>query len=481
MLKSFTCILFFISLFFTGCAYKTTTNEIARFDSVLQENSCDFSLVDKKLKNGDDIILWSIQGGALARNCKDFAKSTEMFDEAELHYKLDVDMKNPMLEISDKAKSILINNNANPYEGGVHEKILVNTYKALNFLALNDKANARVEINRALERQRIAKEYFANDIAYLEKKNAANLKELKNTQDLYNTLVTLKAERDAKKSGVKTDVQTLNFNENSIDVAFNRYTQNSASAAYADFINPFTTYLSALFLLNDRSYQRAVDLFKEGLQMDPKNMQIAKDFALADKMAGEFNANFKEHFVWLLYENGLGAVRGEFIIDLPLFLVSDSLIYSGIALPTLEPRSLSYPFLSIKNNSGDNFRTYVIADIDAIIGAEFNKRYLGLAAEAIISAAAKTIIQKQLDDVYPVLGFLGFIYQITTTKADTRSWSALPKRFEAASIPIKDGNIIIVDENGVILHEEFLQNDKNVIIYLKSSQKGQIITHKIYL
>jgi hypothetical protein len=460
--------------------YKSTTSELAQFDNILQENRCDFSIVDKKLKKGDDIILWSIQGGSLARNCGDFAKSTQFFDEAELHYKFDVDMKNPLLEVRDKTKSILINNNANPYEGNVYEKIMVNTYKALNFLALNDKENARVEINRALERERIAKEYFANDIASLEKKNAANLQELKNTQDLYNSFAKLKAEREEKKSGVKTKAQTFDFNENSIELAFEKYTQNSASA-YSNFINPFTTYLSALFLLNDRSYQRAVDLFKEGLQIDPKNMQIAKDFMMADKMAGEFNARFNEHYVWLIYENGFGAARGEFTIDLPLFLASDSLIYSSIALPTLVFRPLSYPFLTIKNDSGDSFRTYVIADMDSIASAEFNKRYFGLAAQAVISAAAKTVIQKQLNDIDPILGFLGFAYQIATTKADTRSWSALPKRFEAASIPIKDGNITIIDENGIILQKEFLQNDKNVIIYIKSLQKGQITVHKIYL
>jgi hypothetical protein len=50
----------------------------------------------------------------------------------------------------------------------------------------------------------------------------------------------------------------------------------------------------------------------------------------------------------------------------------------------------------------------------------------------------------------------------------------------AASIPIKDGDISIIDENGVILLNEFLQNDRNVIIYLKSSRSGQVITHKIY-
>ncbi|MDR3346964.1 MAG: hypothetical protein LBS73_07295, partial [Campylobacteraceae bacterium] len=446
----------FIPLFFAGCAYKSTNSEIARFDDILYENRCDFSLVDKKLKNGDDVILWSIQGAALARNCGDFKKSTQLFDEAELHYKLDVDLKNPLLSARDTTRSMLINNNANPYEGNVYEKTLVNTYKALNFLALNDKENARVELNRALERQRIAVEYFAKDIASLESKNAKSLQELKNSQELYNSA----ARRSASRKDKRSTPAPISFNENSIDAALNKYSQSVEGVVYPDFINPFATYISALFFLNDRSYQRAADLFKESLQINPKNPQIAKDFALADKMAGEFNANFKERYVWLIYENGLGAVKAEFRIDLPIFLISNSFLYTGIALPKLQFRNGSYRYLTIKNRSGDSFDTSLIANMDSVEAAEFDKRYFGIAMEAIISAAAKTVLQKQMNDIDPILGLLSLFYQVGTAKADVRGWSALPKYFMAASIPIKDGDISIIDENGVILLNEFLQNDR---------------------
>jgi hypothetical protein len=436
--------------------------------------------VDKKLKNGDDIILWSIQGAALARNCGDFKKSTELFDEAELYYKFDVDLKNPLLDARDMTRSILINNNANPYEGNVYEKTLVNTYKALNFLALNDKENARVELNRALERQRIAREYFAKDIASLEEKNAKNMQELKSSQELYNNLAQLSALKKDKKSNAKNAPAPISFNENSIDLALSKYSQSVEGVVYPEFINPFTTYISALFFLNDRSYQKAADLFKESLQMNPQNPQIAKDFALADKMAGEFNANFKERYVWLIYENGFGAVKAEFRIDLPIFLISNSFLYTAIALPKLQLRNGSYRYLTIKNSSGDSFDTSLIANMDSVEAAEFDKRYFGIAMEAIISAAAKTVLQKQMNDIDPLLGLLSLFYQVGTAKADVRGWSALPKYFMAASIPIKDGDIYIIDENGVILLNESLQNDRNVIIYLKSARTGQIITHKIY-
>lgn len=41
---------------------------------------------------------------------------------------------------------------------------MVNTYKALNYASLHDSANTRVEFNRALDRQRRAKDYFRSEI-----------------------------------------------------------------------------------------------------------------------------------------------------------------------------------------------------------------------------------------------------------------------------------------------------------------------------
>ncbi|MDR1975557.1 MAG: hypothetical protein LBQ18_01045 [Campylobacteraceae bacterium] len=443
-------------LFLGGCAYKTTLRESAQFENTLLKGQCDFSLIDKKLKSGDDAILWNIQAGSLARDCKEYKKSISFFDEAETRYKFDVDLKNPLITTKDRTKSILINNNLNDYEGNVYEKVMVNTYKALNFLNLGDKDNARVEFNRALERQRIAKEYFSNEIRKQEERNEKNLKTINNKP------------------------QDFNFNSKAVDIAMGKYAPNSGALAYADFINPFALYMSALFLLNDRSYQRAADLMRESYEMNPNNPQIKKDFALAETMASAMNAKFDQGYVWLIYENGLGAVKDETRIDLPLFIVSDSLIYTGVALPILRERGSSYGALFIKNGSGDSAKSEIVADMDAVIRAEFNKRFSAIAAEAMVSAAVKTISQKQLHDIDPLLGILGAIFQRVTTDADVRSWSALPKRFEAASIPIKDGNIEIIDENGVTLLKEFLPSDKNAIIYLKSALKGQITVHKIY-
>lgn len=482
-MKSLCIFLFAISiLFFNGCASFTysNANDIAKFDNMIANNNCDFTFVDKKLKDGDDVILWAIQGGTLARNCGDFNKSILYFDEAEYRYKYDVDLQNSIINIAHKTASILVNNNANPYEGNIYEKIMVNTYKGLNFLALNDKNNARIEFNRALERQNIAKEYFSNEIASQIKQNERDLKSLSEKQQQYNNNQILQANSYQQQTRQRAMPQTINFNQNIQNDILKDFIVNPNAIAYPDFTNPFTTYISALFLMLDGSYERAYSLFKENLNMDPSNPQIQKDFKLSNSYAQSPTKRQKQKYVWLIYEAGMGPIQYEKRVDLPIFYVTNSFYYSGIALPKLSFRDSSYNYLSIKNNSNDNARTYLIANMDSIVATEFNERFTIIATEAIISTALKTILQKQLNDQNEFVGILAAFYQGFSTKADTRSWSSLPKSFQVASIPIKDGNITIFNENGAIILQDKVDNDKDVIIYLKSSHQGQVIVHKIY-
>lgn len=465
----------FISIFlFTGCATLTSKNkdEIVEFDKKLAQNSCDYSFVNKKLEDNDDPILWLQQGGAQARNCGDFNKSIEFFDSVEYLYKYDVDFKNQLTKVGETTKSILLNNNANPYDGNIYEKIMVNTYKGLSFLALGNKDSARVEFNRALERQIIAKEYFAKEIQDdINKKNKTLLK-LRNDQDSYNSYVTNKASKSRTYNAEK-----LSFNDNAMNQIMN-YTKNDNADIYPDFVNPFTTYISALFSFLDGNNERASFLFREGLQMDSSNIQIAKDYSLVEEIIKR--GRFDQRYVWVIYESGFSASLEEVRVDLPLFFVSSRYFYTGIAFPQILPRSNSHSYLKIKNSSGDEAQTYVVANFDNIIKAEFDKRFFGLISEVIVSVAIKTIAQKYIKEQDSILGLAASFYQQLSTRADLRSWSSLPKYFSSGRIPIKDGEITIYSDRDNLLYKTIINNNKNAIIYIKSSHVNQILVHEIY-
>ena len=115
--------------------------------------------------SGDD-LLWTLQLAASQRAKLDHADSITSFDKAEemLNYYA------PKSAVLDTASSIAINDNAAPYKGQEYDGIMVNTYKALDFLAEKKPDLARVEFNRALDRQTRAKEHFNEEIRKLEAK-----------------------------------------------------------------------------------------------------------------------------------------------------------------------------------------------------------------------------------------------------------------------------------------------------------------------
>ncbi len=415
-------------------------------NEVFLSNSCNYEIINEKIEDNGDILFWSLQGGSLARNCKDYKRSNEFFDKAEQEYKK-IDIQNTLKNISQGTKEVLVNNNINAYEGNIYERIMVNTYKALNFASLGDHSNARVEFNRALDRQRRAKEFFEDEIT-------------KKKEQLY------KQESQTIKKLVE--------NPKSQNVVYSQY-KNLLSdfQAYPDFINPFSSYLAGIYFFLQKDYQKARTLFKESLQMNPDNKQIKEDYLLNER----FLKNEKDttNYLWLIYENGQGIYKEEKRLDLPLFLVSNRVLYTAIALPSLKERNYSYDYLQIENQ-----KTMEICSMDTIIKTEFKKEFPFILSQSILNSLTKTLAQYEFQRKSDTLGsFLSIMYQGLTTRADVRIWNNLPKSFESKRIELKENPILIKDDNENIIELISIPKGKNAIIYIKSEIRGKNTVHSI--
>jgi len=436
--------LLLISVFFTGCVGVTGHGDSLRtFEKVLKNSTCNYTFIDNKIKDKEDLILWYSQGGAQARNCFDYEKSNSLFDKAENLYKSDVDLKSNVDRTKNSLGSILINNNVNDYEGNIYEKVMLNTYKGLNFMELDDFANARVEFNRALDRQRRAKEYFEREINKVQERS----------------------------------IKDKNYNK-----AQNRYTQKaiydnyedlfSGYQAYPDFVNPYATYMSGIFFLLDGDYVKARDLLKESLSMQPKNQQIQADFELADSLSGY--GKKEKNYAWIIYENGQSMAKREERVNIPLFIFTNRVYYAGLALPKLYERASSYQYIQIGNQ-----KSKMIANMDNVIKTEFKKRFSQIALEATLNLIVKTYTQYELNRSGALGGVVGMLYQAMTNRADIRSWTALPKNFQSLRVELNQNPVIIKDDRGKILSTIQVDNSTDVLIYIKSSLKGDIRVHKI--
>ncbi len=445
-MKNFFLALLSIALL-SGCTKAITGygKELQEYNTLYSENDCSSEFIEDRINSNDNILLWSELGGSLKRKCKDYNKSNTYFDGAEKCYKEEVDLENAGEKAAKAVGTTLTNENIVDYKGNVFEAIMVNTYKGLNFMSLGKPDLARVEFNRALDRQRRAKLKFKNEIKKKQK------------------------EIEEKEEGKKG----LADRKKSIDFVKEKYAQGLFKnfQAYPDFINPFTTYMAGLFYLSNKDYKKARDLFKESVAMDPKNKVIASDFRLANELSK--SGKSKKKYIWLVYENGKAMQKEEFRVDLPVFLVSSEVMYTGIALPTLEEGAASYRFLKL-NDKG----TKIVSDMDRVVKTEFKNKLPGIITKAVIRTVTKTVIQAQVAKRNQVAGIGVGAYNFLTNKADVRSWVSLPKNFQSVRVK-NEGTATIKTDSGEILESIDVPKDKNAILYISSSIPGYFVVHKI--
>jgi len=430
-------------LFSTGCNARKAHLKVfnTHFEASNYENSALFAqkkIGRQKNPTGED-LLWALQLGAVERIRQNYQKSTEYFDKSEDMLKYYDEQSN----VGDVIGSTVASDNVIPYRGEEYDGVMVNTYKALNFMAEGKMDLARVEFNRALDRQRRAKEKFVEEI------NKLNAELEKNQQ---------------QNAFAKSNVE----NPTTHQLLAQKYPNLYNFQAYPDFVNPFATYLAGVYFNLVGDHAKAVDLLKESYGMVSGNPFIAEDLSVTEGMLG--GGGRLENTVWLIFENGLGPVKEEFRLDLPLFIATSQVKYVGIALPKLEFRNQAFPYLLV-NSDGKEYMTLPVADMDRIVQTEFSKDFGGILTRAIISATAKAVaqyaIEQQGSNAATALSYAMAAYSFASTAADVRIWTALPKDFQVARFPKpKNGQLKITPPGSVPLDID-IPRCNNAIVYIK--------------
>jgi uncharacterized protein len=429
--------------FSTGC--NAPKDQLKVFNTSFEASNYDNSALFAQQKIGrqknpaGEDLLWALQLAAVERIRQDYPKSTEYFDKAENMLKY----YDEQFKGGDIVGSTAVNENVIPYRGEEYDGVMVNTYKALNFMAEGKRDLARIEFNRALDRQRRAKEKFVEEI------NKLNAEMEKNQQQ--NALAKSTAES-----------QTTH------DLLAQKYPNLYNFQAYPDFVNPFATYLAGVYFNLIGDHTKAVDLLKESYGMVTGNPFIAEDLSVTEGVLG--GGGRLENTVWVIFENGLGPVKEEFRIDIPLFIVTSQVKYVGIALPKLEFRNQAYPYLLV-NSDGREYMTLPVADMDRVVQTEFSKDYPGILIRAIISATAKAVaqyaIEQQGSNAATALSYAVAAYSFASTAADVRIWTALPKDFQVARLPKpKNGKLKITPPGSLPLDID-IPPCNNAIVYVK--------------
>lgn len=428
-------------LLLSGC--NRPRNHLSVFNRAFE--TADFekarTFAEKKISHKDtprsEDLLWSLQAGTVHRIKKNYARSTEIFDVCEemmSHF----DSENS--EIGHTIGAAAVNENIIPYTGKVYDGVMVNTYKALNFMATGHYDLARVEFNRALDRQRRAKETFN--------------KEIQKQKDRIRT--------DKYSEFVQNSLDNPELQQRLQEVYPSLYDFD----VYPDFVNPFSTYMAGLFFLIEGDYSKSVDLLKESAGMVPGNTIILEDLdAVNSALSGGPPV---APAIWVIFENGLGPIKEEFRIDLPLFVATNKVRYVGIALPNLIFRPSASPYLEVKTGLGTS-KTQLVTNMDWVIQTEFNKDFQGTLIRSIISATAKAAAQYVLEENNnsPWAAVAMAIYSFVTTSADVRIWTTLPKNIQVTRIPMQKNGFLTLSGRGLTPFEVEIDDCKYAIVYVR--------------
>jgi len=422
--KSLHIILFsFIILNFNRCA--TYNGKIKKTKSALLTNDYHKALKtiekNKFLKRKRNQLLFHLEIGKIYH-------LSGMYDSSNYHFNLADNMMEEYAPIKDLAKSTLVNPAMQNYRAAAHEKILVNYYKALNYLYLGKLDDALVEARKLnLKEQALSidvsgkeKKYYqdpfglmlmgmvyeaANDYnnAFIAYRNAD---EVYQKSKLYKDKMppTLEADvaRMAKLTGVFYDSEVENIYQTKGD-------GGELILFWENGIAPVKEEKNMVFTINKANGKGAYYF------TDINNtIQIP------------FNFNFSN------------SNEGVSASDIGLLRVASS--YYVSTKQTLHRATLSV--------NGQSEPLFIGEDVEQLAFQLEKQNYLNALGKRLLRVMVKKITQIKVAQENEYAGLAVSIANFAMEKADTRNWQSLPNEIYFTRVPLKKGeNTIKIQQN----------------------------------
>ena len=332
--------------FIAGCAsYTAQTQKVSQCWNMGNFQAAAIQITQEADKRGNskDAIIWRLEQGAVLRAAERFEESNQAFDKAE--ELIDKYEEAAKMSVSREALATVTNLTTLPYEGFAYDKIMMNTYKALNYLQMGDSEKARVEFSRAFQRQ--------DDAVHI------------------NTKRIEKAIEEGNKQNYNVDLAKVNRDGKFKNQCDNYYGDLEQFKAYAVYVNPLTVYLDGLYFMTHATggsdLERSRKSFERVIGMIGENKYIRQDMETLQQVV---NGKPISATTYVFFETGQSPEREQIRIDLPLFIITPGVPYVGAAFPKLKYRSDYISALNVSYN-GKTEDSLLLSNMDAVVAREF--------------------------------------------------------------------------------------------------------------
>ena len=402
-------------------------------------------------------LLTSLHVGSALRADGRFGASIEALDRAEAKLLWKSDEIASLGDLLEAGFTLVGNDLMRAYQGTIYDGVLVNTYKAMSAVADGDTDRARVELNRADQRQENAVDQLAVKVQALGAPDPET-----------------EAHREQYADAVGQSMGDVMAPDG--DIA-KRLAAVRGMGEYRDLRNPFTDWLHGAFRLATGEPNRASDLFRNAAVLDGRrNPHVLADLVLAEAAAGATTNTGSR--VWIVHEDGVGPSLEEFKLVYPVY-TPNGVLTAAIAIPEFVPGAAAIGRLRVQADGGI-VTTDTLLDVDRYAVTEFRAGYDAVVAKAVASSVIRMIlqgvVQNEMKDegaIGQLVGLLAPVISAATTQADTRSWTALPHAIGIASLERPaDGVLAISTLGGTPVASVALPPGRFVLVTIKTVGRG---------
>ncbi|GAA0823053.1 hypothetical protein GCM10009111_32150 [Colwellia asteriadis] len=389
---------------------------------------------------------------------RDYAQSQVTFNDA--YNLIQQQQQAAKIELSrgvENVGAILSNDNATRYDIPYYEQSMLHSYQALNYLYQQDLSGALVEIRRANLVQQSA----------------------------------LHANQDSLQSSRQSMVRQSNMSKQYPTM------ETTIGQVKNGFQNAFTFYLSALLYQSAGELNDAYIDYKKALEIYPNNIYLQRDvWRLANKLFMIDDVKqFKKRFsatvtqesipknsgeVVVIVEQGIISPKQESSIHLPIFTRHNDMRFYSVALPTYQNNLTTYQPVQVRVQD-EIFLSQEIVRLQSLAAKQLKDQYPLMVTRQIARVVAKEELRQQMSKQGGDIGnILASLYNISSEKADTRSWSTLPNSIHILRIPITAGeHTLSFNINGTTQNINVaITKEKQTLI--KISAIGSYTDHQIH-
>ena len=436
-------------------------------------------IATEEIKDGDnDELMWRLMAGGANRLAGADEPAIAQFDKAE-DVMIDHDGTSVFSKGMTTSWAMMTNDKVFPYDGGGQDRIMTCLYKAIDFASAGKPDAARTELNRAAQHQENWIFERRKEIADAQERLEKDTEAYKREKQQPNNEAAAKASNID--SGAVVDGAFANADfaaQVKAQGGFDMATDGVLDALRpADWMNPYVSHVTGVFRWLNGDAAR--DYLKDAAACRKDNPVAVRDFSECDRGGKPRNQ------VWVWVEEGLGPKREEWRIDLPLVLVpyvNRFVMYAGMAFPKLVSRASAGENWQVVTASAATHMSELV-DMDAKMKLEFDVYFRGALVREITRTTVKIgtqvalgVVAESLNDdcTRTALWFsqaAAVAWAASTTGADTRSWTALPKRVHAMRVDRPaDGKVRIANGYGDVAQITVPQGNTMVFVSKPSIQ-----------